>query len=73
MLSGKFFITVKTKKKLDKFMIYKYLDKYLMNDFTDEIAQIVSKKNNNNLTIFDVGCFLGNFSRNLKKKLFLKT
>ncbi len=69
MLSSKFFITVKTKKKIDKFMIYKYLDKYLMNDFTDEIAQIISKKNNNDLTIFDVGCFLGNFSRNLKKKI----
>ena len=50
-------------------ILYNLVDKFLMRDFSDELI------NNLNLKkpiIFDVGCFIGNFSRNLKKKLNLK-
>ena len=51
-------------------MIYDLADKYFMNDFTNQIAHILNnRKNQNKLKIFDIGCFVGNFSRNLKKKL----
>ena len=49
-------------------MIYKLLDKFIMNDFTEEIINNLENKKKN-LIIFDVGCFVGNFSRNIKKKL----
>ena len=49
--------------------LYKLVDKFLMNDFNDELIKYLNK---DNLIIFDVGCFVGNFSRNLKKKLNLK-
>ena len=49
-------------------MIYKYVDKFLMNDFSKIILKIL-KKDYKKITIFDVGCFQGNFSRALKKNL----
>ena len=52
-------------------MIYKLLDKFLMNDFTEEIINNLENKKKK-LVIFDVGCFVGNFSRNIKKKLSKK-
>jgi|TARA_B100000586_G_C20032365_1_gene393858 FkbM family methyltransferase len=53
-------------------MIYKIVDKFLMNDFTDVISNIINKNKQQNLKIFDIGCFQGNFSRNLKNKLNLE-
>jgi len=40
-----------------------------MRDFSDELVNLLNSKKP---IIFDVGCFVGNFSRNLKKKLNLK-
>ena len=50
-------------------MLYDLVDKFLMNDFTKIISDILNKQKKDYLTIFDVGCFQGNFSRNLKKKI----
>ncbi len=50
-------------------MLYDLVDKFLMNDFTKIISDILNKQKKDYLTIFDVGCFKGNFSRNLKKKI----
>ncbi len=50
--------------------IYDLVDKYLMNNFTDSIIKILEEQNKKeNFIIFDVGCFKGNFSRGLKKKI----
>ncbi len=50
--------------------IYDLVDKYLMNDFTDSIIKILEElKKKDNFVIFDIGCFKGNFSRSLKKKI----
>ena len=41
-----------------------------MVDFTTLIMSELKKKNNNNdIIVFDIGCYIGNFSRNLKKKI----
>mgnify|MGYP001157296008 CR=1 FL=1 len=53
-------------------MIYKFIDKYIDNHFIDEISHILSKKKDDNLIIFDVGSFLGNFSRKIKNKIHSK-
>ena len=50
-------------------LLYNLVYKFLMRDFSDEL---INKLNSKNPIIFDVGCFIGNFSRNLKKKLNLK-
>ena len=51
-------------------IIYNFVDKFLMNDFTDPIVKILNKdKKKENFIIFDIGCFRGNFSINLKKKI----
>ena len=50
-------------------LIYNLVDKFLMNDFSKVISEKVNAYNKENTTIFDVGCFQGNFSRNLKKQL----
>lgn len=49
--------------------LYNLVDKFLMNDLT---ADLIKNINKNNLIIFDVGCFNGNYSRNLKKKINYK-
>ena len=48
-------------------MIYNILDKIVMNDFSSTIANLV--KNNDKCVVFDIGCFQGNFSRNLINKI----
>ena len=53
-------------------LIYKLVDKFLMNDFTKIISEIVNNSSKQNLNIFDIGCFQGNFSRSLKEKIKLK-
>ena len=50
-------------------LLYNLVDKFLMRDFSDEL---INKLNSKKPIIFDVGCFIGNFSRNLKKRLNLK-
>lgn len=50
-------------------LLYNLVDKFLMRDFSDEL---INRLNEKKPIIFDVGCFIGNFSRNLKKKLNLK-
>jgi len=50
-------------------LLYNLVYKFLMRDFSDEL---INKLNSKKPIIFDVGCFIGNFSRNLKKKLNLK-
>jgi len=50
-------------------LIYKLVDKFLMNDFSKIISKKLEVFNEKEPIIFDVGCFLGNFSRSLKKKL----
>ena len=50
-------------------ILYNLVDKFLMRDFSDELVNLLNSKKP---IIFDVGCFVGNFSRNLKKKLNLK-
>ena len=49
-------------------MLYALVDKFLMNDFTDLILDNLKKESEENI-IFDVGCFQGNFSRKLKKRI----
>ena len=50
-------------------MLYNFVDKYLMNDFSDLIINNLNDKSPESLTVFDIGCFKGNFSRSLKNKL----
>ena len=47
-------------------ILYNLVDKFLMNDFTEKILENLKTKKP---IIFDVGCFNGNFSRKLKKKI----
>ncbi len=54
-------------------LIYKFVDKFLMNDFSKTISKIVNNNSKNEITVFDVGCFQGNFSRNLQKEMKKKT
>ena len=49
-------------------MIYEFVDKFLMNDLSKEVNKILANLNKEtDLKIFDIGCFKGNFSRELKK------
>tara|TARA_B100000963_G_scaffold350250_1_gene360288 strand:- start:41 stop:733 length:693 start_codon:yes stop_codon:yes gene_type:complete len=54
-------------------LIYKFVDKFLMNDFSKIISKIVNNNPKKEITVFDVGCFQGNFSRNLQKEIKKKT
>ena len=50
-------------------LIYKFVDKFLMNDFSKIISKIINDNHKTEITVFDVGCFQGNFSRSLKKTI----
>ena len=53
-----------------KSFLYYILDKFIMTDFTSVIAEKINKYEKlDHVIVFDVGCYIGNFSRNLKKKL----
>ena len=54
-------------------LIYKLVDKFLMNDFSKIISNILNENSKTELTVFDIGCFQGNFSRNLQKEIKKKT
>ncbi len=49
--------------------IYKLVDKFLMNDFSKVISNIINNNSKKEIIVFDIGCFQGNFSRGLKKKI----
>ena len=49
--------------------LYNLIDKFLMRDFTELIIKNLKTKKP---VIFDVGCYIGNFSTNLEKRLNLK-
>ena len=49
-------------------ILYSLVDKFLMRDFTELIIKNLKSKNP---IVFDVGCYIGNFSKNLQKKLSL--
>ncbi len=53
-------------------LIYKIVDKFLMNDFSKVISEIINNNSKKEIIVFDVGCFQGNFSRSLKKKIVKK-
>ena len=50
-------------------IIYNLVDKFLMNDFSKIIPEIINQEPKKKLNIFDIGCFQGNFSRSLKKEI----
>lgn len=49
-------------------MIYKILDKFFQNDFSEEINSRIDKSKQK-IVVFDIGCFIGNFSKKIKKIL----
>ncbi len=49
--------------------IYKLVDRFLMNDFSKVISNIINNNPKKEIIVFDVGCFQGNFSRSLKKEI----
>ena len=51
-----------------KMILYNLVDKFLMREFDKEILKNLQSKKP---IVFDIGCFVGNFSRKLRKKLNL--
>ena len=49
-------------------MLYEFMDKYIWHDFAKDIIQYTNKEYKSPIVVFDVGCFIGNFSRKIKKK-----
>ena len=49
---------------------YNFINHYFQNSFTNEICRIINNsKINKKINIFDIGSYLGNFSREIKKKI----
>lgn len=53
-------------------LIYKLVDRLLMNDFSKIIAKILKDDLRKEITVFDIGCFQGNFSRSIQKEIIKK-
>ena len=49
--------------------IYKFIDRYIQNTFANEICEIINKSKSDKINIFDIGSYLGNFSREIKKNI----
>ena len=49
-------------------MLYKFMDKYIWHDFTNDILLHTKKEHKSPVVVFDIGCFIGNFSRKIRKK-----
>jgi FkbM family methyltransferase len=50
--------------------LYNFTDRFFQNTFSKEICEIINKvKSNKKINVFDIGCYLGNFSRDIKKNL----
>jgi len=52
-------------------ILYEILDKYFQNDFVDDLVPFL-KNSKKNLIVFDIGCYIGNFSRKIKRKFINK-
>ena len=48
--------------------LYKILDKYFQNNFIKDLLPLIDN-NIKSLVVFDVGCYVGNFSRKLKNEI----
>mgnify|MGYP003332135660 CR=1 FL=1 len=47
--------------------LYKFIDFFIQNNFSNEILEIINKsKSNKKINIFDIGSYLVNFSREIK-------
>ena len=44
------------------------MDRYIWHDFANDILPYTNNKKKSPIVVFDVGCFIGNFSRKIKKK-----
>ena len=53
-------------KKIFNFILYELVDKYLMHDFSNDIMNIIGKKDE--YIIFDIGCYKGKFSLGINEK-----
>lgn len=49
-------------------MLYELMDKYIWPDFTNEIFSYTKKEYKSPIVVFDVGCYVGNFSRKIRNK-----
>jgi len=49
-------------------MLYEFMDRYIWHDFANDILPYTNNKKKSPIVVFDVGCFIGNFSRKIKKK-----
>ena len=49
-------------------MLYEFMDRYIWHDFTNDILPYTNKESKSPIVVFDIGCFIGNFSRKIKKK-----
>jgi FkbM family methyltransferase len=58
------------KKNIIQKLVYNFVNLFFQNNFTNDICNILNKlKKRKNVNIFDIGSYLGSFSRELKKKL----
>jgi FkbM family methyltransferase len=58
------------KKNTIQKVAYNFVNHFFQNNFTNDIYNILNKsKTSGKINIFDIGSYLGNFSRELKKKL----
>ena len=46
-------------------MLYEFMDRYIWHDFTNDILSYTKKESKSPIVVFDIGCFIGNFSRKL--------
>tara|TARA_B100001250_G_scaffold405811_1_gene423872 strand:- start:2755 stop:3444 length:690 start_codon:yes stop_codon:yes gene_type:complete len=49
-------------------MLYEFMDRYIWHDFTNDILYYTKQESKSPIVVFDIGCFIGNFSRKIKKK-----
>ena len=49
-------------------MLYEFMDRYIWHDFANDVLSHTNKEYKSPIVVFDVGCFIGNFSRKIKKK-----
>lgn len=58
------------KKNIIQKVAYNFVNLFFQNNFTNDIYDILNKsKPGKKINIFDIGSYLGNFSRELKKKI----
>jgi hypothetical protein len=58
------------KEKVNYKIFYNLIDFFFQNSFAKSICKIINKsKLNKEINIFDIGCYIGNFSREIKKNI----